>query len=208
MRNIGCQWSGAAGLIVKLLSHPMDYERFYKHLFSPIEDRIGPFDKAGIMAIVGFDCGGPISLSTVGREQRKKFVTYITCELACRKEQQPASFGRYEFMMTCDDREWAHHILTKLGQMSLESAFDHGHTVDIRRIVPGNCPLKGLITEEFARAKIGRKSFGIMQVHGVTRPELDFARRFGADKLLDALKAARIYPRTSPKRKKSIDEAA
>ena len=186
----------------------MDYERFYRQLFKPIEERIGPLDKSGIMAIIGFDCGGPISLSTIGREKRKKFVAYVTCELACRKEQQPASFGRFEFMMTCDDRDWAHDILTKLGQMSLESAFDHGHTVDISRIVPRSCPLKGLITEEYARVRIGRKSFGIMQVHGITRAELDFARRFGADKLLDALRHARIYPRTSPKRKESVEEPA
>ena len=186
----------------------MDYNRFYKHLFTPIEERIGPLDKAGIMAIIGFDFGGPVSLSTVGRERRKKFVTFVTCELACRKEQKPASFGRYELMVTCDDPDWAHTILTKMGQMSLESAFDHGHTVDISQIVPRNCPLKGLITEEFARVRVGRKSFGILQLHGVTRTELEFARRSGADKLIEALKHADIHPRTSPKRKDSVVVAA
>jgi len=79
----------------------MDYQRFYKQLFQPIEERIGPVDETTIMAIIGFDCGGPVSLCTVGRG-RKPFVTYITCELAVRDEQQPAEFGRYEVTMTCE----------------------------------------------------------------------------------------------------------
>ena len=186
----------------------MDYQRFYKRLFRPIEQGIGPLDKAGIMAIVGFDFGGPISLCTVGREGRRRFVTYVTCELAVRKEQIPASFGRYEVMITCDDEQWAHMILTKIGQMSLENAFGHGHTVDISRVVPRTCALKGLIIEEFARVKIRGKGCGILRVHGITRPELQFAMRFKPEKLLEQLKRARVFPRTSPKRKDSIETAA
>jgi hypothetical protein len=120
----------------------------------------------------------------------------------------PSILGRYEVMITCDDRGWAHMILTKLGQMSLENVFEHGHTVDISRVVPRTCPLKGVIIEEFARVKIRGKGYGILRVHGVTRSELKFAMRFGSDKLLERLKRARIYPRTSPKREDSIDTAA
>src|SRR5687767_6103085 len=131
----------------------MDYNRFYAQLYRPIEERIGRVDEATIMAIVGFDCGGPVSLCTVGYG-REQFVTYVTCELSVRDEQQPAGFGRYEVMMTCDDEAWARKILTKIGQMSLESVFEHGHTVDIGEIVGPDCPLQGLVVEEFARATI------------------------------------------------------
>ena len=79
----------------------MDYNRFYKQLFQPIEERIGPVDEATIMAIIGFDCGGPVSLCTVGRA-RVPFVLMSPCELAVREEQQPAEFGRYEcYDLTC-----------------------------------------------------------------------------------------------------------
>ena len=61
----------------------MDYQRFYKQLFQPIEERIGHVDEASIMAIIGFDCGGPVTLCTVGRG-REQFVTYVTCELSVR----------------------------------------------------------------------------------------------------------------------------
>lgn len=101
---------------LRLPTHHMDYNRFYKQLFQPIEERIGPIDEATIMAIIGFDCGGPVSLCTVGRG-REPFVTYVTCELAVREEQKPAGSGRYEVMMTCDDEDWARKILTKIGQI-------------------------------------------------------------------------------------------
>ena len=185
----------------------MDYQRFYKQLFQPIEERIGHVDEASIVAIIGFDCGGPITLCTVGRG-RESFVTYVTCELAVRDEQQPAECGRYEIMMTCDDERWAHKILTKIGQMSLESAFAHGHTIDVGPVVGADCPLQGLVVEEFARVAIDGQSYGILYFHGVTRSELEFAMESGTDQLLARLRRADIYPHTSIHRKESVETAA
>jgi hypothetical protein len=182
----------------------MDYQRFYKLLFEPIEQRIGQIDETGIMAIIGFDAGGPVGLSTVGRG-RERFVTYVTCELSVRPEQKPAEAGRYEVMITCDDQKWAHGILTRLGRMSLESVFDHGHTIDISPVVDGDCPVQGLVVEEFARTTIDGKTYGLLYFHGVTRSELKFAMKSGADELLEKLRRAGIYPRTSIHRKDSIE---
>lgn len=185
----------------------MDYQRFYKELFQPIEERIGLIDEESIMSIIGFDSGGPVTLCTIGYE-REQFVTYVTCELSVRDEQQPAGFGRYEVMLTCDDEAWARKILTKIGQMSLESVFEHGHTVDIGEVVGADCPLQGLVVEEFARVSIDQSGFGILQFHGVTRSELEFAMESGTDELLKRLKSAGIYPHTSIYRRQSIEPAA
>jgi len=185
----------------------MDYQRFYKQLFEPIETRIGPVDEATIMAIIGFDCGGPVSLCTIGRGH-DPFVTYVTCELAAYKEQQPAEFGHDEAMMTCDDERWAHEILTRIGKMSMETAFGHGHTVDIGPVVGAECPLQGLVTEEFARVMIDGKGYGIFRFLGVTRTELEFAMKFGTNELLEQLKGAGIYPHTSIHRRDSIQLAS
>jgi hypothetical protein len=181
----------------------MDYQRFYKQLFEPIEQRIGHIDEVGIVAIIGFDCGGPVSLSTVGRGH-EKFVTYVTCELSVRPEQQPADFGRYEIMMTCDDRKWAHDILTRIGHMSLELAFGGGHTIDISQVVTADCPVQGLVVEEFARVVIDGETYGLLYFHGVTRPELEFAMKSGANDLLERLRRAGVYPRTSIQRRESV----
>jgi hypothetical protein len=185
----------------------MDYQRFYRQLFQPIEERIGHVDAASIMAIVGFDYGGQVTLCTVGRG-REQFVTYVTCELSVREEQPPAEFGRYEVMMTCDDEAWARKILTKIGQMSLESVFEHGHTVDIGPIVGPDSPLQGLVVEEFARVAVDGCGYGLIRLHGATRPELEFAMEAGTDELLERLGRAGIYPRTSIHRRESVETAA
>ena len=177
----------------------MDYQRFYKQLFQPIEERIGRIDEGSIMAIIGFECGGPVTLCTVGRG-REQFVTYVTCELSVRDEQKPAEFGRYEVMMTCDDERWAHNILTKFGQMSLENVFGNGHTIDISPVAGPDCPVQGLVVEEFARVTIDGQPYGILYLHGVTRSELEFAMESGTDALLARLKQSGIYRRTSVRR--------
>jgi hypothetical protein len=150
------------------------------------------------------DSGGPVTLCTVGYG-REQFVTYVTCELSVRDEQRPAKFGRYEVMITCDDEVWARKILTKIGQMSLESVFEHGHTVDIGRVVGPDCPLQGLVAEEFARVAVDDSGYGILRFHGVTRAELEFAMESGTDELLERLRCAGVYPRTSIHRRESIE---
>ena len=184
----------------------MDYNQFYAQLYRPIEERIGRVDETTIMAIVGFDDGGPVRLCTVGYG-REQFVTYVTCELAVREEQQPAEFGRYEVMMTCDDEAWASEILTKIGQMSLENVFEHGHSVDLGQIVGPYCPLQGLVVEEFARVTVDGRGYGLLRFHGVTRSELEFAIEAGTEELLERLGRAGIYPRTSIHRRESIETA-
>jgi hypothetical protein len=175
-------------------------------MFQSIEERIGALDEASIMAIIGFDCGGPVTLCTVGRG-REKFVTYVTCELSVREQQPPAEFGRYEMMVTCDDEKWAHKILTQLGRMSLAGAFGHGDTIDISPVVGTACPIQGLLAEEFARVTIDDKPYGILYFHGVTRRELEFAMNAGADELFARLKRAGVYPSTSIYRESSVELA-
>lgn len=181
----------------------MDYELFYAHLFRPIEKLIGPFDPATIMAIIGFDCGGPLSFRTVGGV-REQFVTYVSCELAVSTGQKCGDTGPFEVMMSCDDQKWAMNMLTKFGRMSFQEIFEDGHTVDIGEIVGPHCPLQGLVVEEFARILIEGRNYGILRLHGVTRAELEFAMKAGVKRLIENLKEAGIYPRTSIQRKHSI----
>jgi hypothetical protein len=184
----------------------MDYQRFYQQLFQPIEERIGRVDEASIVAILGFDWGGPVSLCTVGRGP-EQFITYVTCELSVRDEQMAAEFGRYEVMMTCDDERWAHTILTKLGQMSLEGVFGQGHTIDIGSVAGPDCPVQGLVVEEFARVTVDEKPYGILYFHGVTRSELEFAMESGTEALLERLRGSGIYPNTRVHRRDSVETA-
>lgn len=180
----------------------MDYDAFYAQLFAPIRSRIGPLDAATLMAIVGFDAGGPVSLSTV--HHGDPFCTYVTCELAVRDEQQRGPLGGYELMMTSNDERWTHEILTNLAQMTLETVFDDGHTIDIAPWVEDACRIRALVFETFASVKIDSRHYGILRAIGVTEDELAFARDQGVDELLGKLKAAGVYPKTDLRRTSTL----
>lgn len=183
----------------------MKDEPFYSELFRSVHEHFGPLDDTDIIPFVGFDRSGMIRLSSVGRD-RNRFVTYITCELATRVEQRPAEFGNYEFMISCDDQSWAREVLTQIGRMSFNTAFDDGHAIDLCEAFGPDFPLAGLLVEEFVRTSADERPCGIFQIHGVTRTELDYAIRFGTKQLLEALKTTGPYPHTTVEKRRSVVE--
>jgi hypothetical protein len=182
----------------------MDQNIFYEQLFRPVVERLGPLVGAPLMADLAFEEGGPVALCRIS-EAHGAFVTYVSCELAACEDQQPAEFGRYEVMMTCDDGRWAWKLLTNLGRMSLESELGHGHTIDVGPMVGPKCAVQGLVAEEFARVTVAGEGYGFLYFHGVTRAELEFANEIGADELLERLRQAGVHPRTSLHRRQSIE---
>ena len=178
----------------------MDYRKFSAKLFEPIEARLGPLDQETLLAIIGFDAGGPLNFCTVGKERNSSFVTYISCELAVRGDQKVGELGPYELMMTCDDENWCRSILSEVGRMSLEVAFGHSHILDIGPWVRKRFPIQGIAFEAFASVRIGRRKYSILQCHGLTRLELNYAVEAGAEGLLRRFKQAGIYPKTTAHR--------
>jgi hypothetical protein len=173
----------------------VDYDKFYARLFRPLRRRIGPIDPLTIVAIIGFDAGGPLNFCTI-HAGAERFVTYVSCELAVRKDQQPAAFGPYELLATCDNERWVRRILTKIGEMSLEVTFGHGHTLDIAPWVPPRARIQGVVFERLCTARIDGVGYGVLRCVGVTRSELTFARTTGVARLMTRLRAAGVYPRT------------
>ncbi len=187
----------------------MNYQAFYRELFAPLEARLGPLDPATLTGIVGFDAGGPVSLCTAGWTDGSGVVTYVTCELACRKAQFPSPLGRYELLTVCDDPDWAQTVLTGIGQMSLHTAFGPGHTLDLAPWVGAGAPIQGVIFEEYLRTSVPAPRFGvlprrrpaaILRVYGVRRQELEFAIAHGVPALRARLEAAAEYPITRTRR--------
>lgn len=182
----------------------MDYKKFYAELFAPLETRYGPIDRDTICAIMGFDGGGPLSFCTIGAKRGEPFVTYISCELAVRDEQQPSEHGRYEFICSSDDEEWVRSIVSNLGRMSLETVLGHGHTVDIGPCVATEAPIQAVLLTEEERVEVAGGHFAICRVTGLCRPELDFCIQHGAERLISALKAHGIFPNTKVDRKSVV----
>ena len=178
----------------------MDYRVFYRQLFTPLEASIGPIDRDTIVAIVGFDLGGPLNFCTIGREEGGPCITYVSCELAVRDDQKPSELGRYELLSECDDEQWVRSIVSNIGRMTMETTFGTGHTMDIGPWVGPDAPVQGVVFEEECRCQIEGVPFGVLRVIGVSRPEMEYAQRIGVPSLLERLKAAGIYPRTLTRR--------
>jgi hypothetical protein len=144
-----------------------------------------------------------LNFCTVDR-RKSKFVLYVSCELAVRKNQIPSGKGRFELMCHCNDEKWVRNVLTTIGQMSLESRFDHLHTIDISPIGNKRARLQGAILERFATVKIKSHEYSILRVHGVTKDELERAMKNGAESLLEHLKTRGVYLNTDVKRKSTL----
>jgi Suppressor of fused protein (SUFU) len=182
----------------------VDHQTFYMQIFASIEAEVGPVDPISLVAIVGFDAGGPLTFRTFGAKTGDACVTYLSCELAVREDQRPSEFGRYELLATCDDEAWVRSVVSDIGRMTLEAAFGNGHTMDIGAWVEGDDSIQGVVFEKAVSVRIDGESFGVMRVIGVTHDELEFARSFGVDLLIAKLRRARLYPCTRLQRQSVV----
>lgn len=139
----------------------MDYNKFYKQIFSKIEQNIGLIDEETITTLVGFSVGGPVSLSQI--EAKKVFVT---CELAHYPEQKKSTENlNYEFMSIGDfDMLWCRKVFTSLGVLSMSAVLGDGHTVNISEIVDSNNPVKSIRLKLYSNSIYENKHYGIYQV--------------------------------------------
>jgi hypothetical protein len=178
-----------------------DVPAFYRALFRPVEEHAGKVDPKTLVAIVGFPARGPPNLSRAGR-RRRGFTTYVTCELACYSEQVPSDDGGgpYEVMLSANDQGWALGV-SAVGSLSFEAALGPGHTVDLGPHAEPEDRLKGVVLERFSTTPFGRKKFGILRAIGITRLEMEWARRHSGPELVEKLKAARVYPDSDVRRR-------
>lgn len=179
----------------------MDYNRFYERLFAPLEAALDRrLDDETLIAIVGFDEGGPVNLCTVGRGVPGDGVVYVTCELCVRDAQVPNRSGRYELLIECNDEVWARSVLTEVAGMTLATAFNDTDTLDIGAWVDGDETLQGLLFREEYALRIDHRAVGVLRCIGVTRGEMDLARLRGPEALRAKLQAAGVGLRTRPGR--------
>lgn len=174
----------------------MNYNEFYRELFVPLQALHGPIDPYTIIAIIGFDMGGPLNFCTIGRENNSGCITYVSCELAVREEQHSSEFGRFELLATCDDERWVRSIVSDIGRMTLDATFGDSHTMDIGPCVEPDAPLQGVVLEKVCGCQIAGEMFGILRVIGVTRAELQYAQLHRTSSLLKLLRSSGVYPKT------------
>jgi hypothetical protein len=196
--------SGLTDVAERSIEGEMDCRRFYKQLFAPLAASLGTMDAQTIVAIVGFEAGGPLNFCTIGQGSGRPCVTYVSCELAVRDEQRPTDVGRYELLVSCDDELWVRSVVTRIGRMSFETVFGNGHTLDIGPWVCRDDPLQGVVFEQVCNCRIDVQDYGIFRIIGVSRAEMKYSREHGTPALLAKLKAAGVYPDTQVKRNSVI----
>lgn len=87
-------------------------------------------------------------------------------------------------------------IFTAIGNYSYEAVLNPGDTMEIPRNEgePNLC----LVCDEYVSPKgiftIGRQKYGLLLVMEVFRSEMEYARKFGASRLFEKLKAQGYYP--------------
>jgi hypothetical protein len=193
----------------------MDYKRFYDTLFTPLAAQLGTIDENTIFAIIGFDAGGPLNFATIGADSGSNPISYVSCELAVRDSQVPTKHGgyRYELLTSCDDEQWVREVLTNLGRMSMEVAFDHGHTVDIgavvnqgrlRGMLGGRPAIQGVLFQRQFTVEYEGTRYGVLRCVGITRGEMEHALSKSADSLVSLLKKGGVWPHTLVGRRSTV----
>jgi len=175
---------------------------FYKALFGPVEEALGPLDLMTLCPIIGFSAGGPVSLRTIGRGENP--VTYVSCELVCYADQRPSCVGPFEVLITSNDETWARTVATCIGEISLEAIVDDLHSIDLAPRLDSSTSLQAVLLERFSSSKIAGVSYGILRAIGVTRAELRWCRERSVAELLWKLKEAGVYP-VSDVQRESVD---
>ena len=162
--------------------------------------KLGPVDREMIVAVIG---AWAARLRTIGRESRDP-VGLLSCELAVRKEQKPCSLGRYELLTSCDDEQWVRSVVSDIGRMTFETKFGDGHTMDIGSWVGPGAALQGVVFETVCVCRIRLRSYGVLRVIGISRPEMEYAHDLGAPALLERLRTAGVYPNTMINRRSVV----
>ena len=141
-----------------------DYQAHFDELFRALEIENGKLDELTLGSIIGFDAGGPVSLSSIAN--RKLFVT---CELSLYPEQLASAEGfNYELLV----RGWlseslSRELLTALGGISMRAKLGHGHTIDVSGVMPADAPDVVRLLE-YSRTSIGARKFGVYEVVDAT----------------------------------------
>lgn len=121
----------------------------------------------------------------------------VTCELIGRDDQVPNALGNYELMICHrDEDEWGPNIISQLAQYTLEAALNPGETMDIEPATPEGSTIAALLFLEYARFQVRGRPAGLLLCIGITADELKACRKGRQAEVVDALKAAGVFPYT------------
>ena len=130
----------------------------YDALFSPLVSANGSLDPETLTGLVGFTAGGPVSVATI-----RAAGICATCELSLNPKQVPSVEGlHFELFTVGCDPDAAQSVLTAIGDLSLDTALGHAHTVGIAPL-----SLHGVETvrlELYSQCEVRGAKYGLFRV--------------------------------------------
>lgn len=187
----------------------MSVSNLSKKFFRLVDEKIGPFDRPFQFRPFPFDAGGSLNFLEIAAKNGEAFTTFVSWDLFGHEKQKRGKLGRYELLTVCDDEKWCVDVLTHIGRQGLDELIEPGDMFDIGPLLKPEAPLQGVVFEAALQIKLQHwiwiEPCGVLRCIGVTRPELNFARKHGTPALMERLKRVGIYPKTIVQRKDSVD---
>jgi hypothetical protein len=187
----------------------MTVSKLAKKFFRCVDEQIGPFDRPFEFRPFPFDSGGALNFLKIAAKEGETFSTFVSWDLFGHEKQKRGKFGRYELLAVCNDENWCMDVLTHIGQQGLNELIEPGDTFDLGPLIIPESPLQGVVFEAALQLKLRQwiwsEPCGLLRCIGVTRPELEFAKKLGVPALMERLKRAGIYPSTVAQRKNLVD---
>lgn len=136
------------------------HKAHYQALFRDLQKKHGRLDRETVAAIVGFNGGGPVSLSKLGKKG-----IYVTCELSLYPEQNVSEEGlKFELLSLGPfDMLACRAMFTAIGRLSMQETLGHDHTIDVRDVLPPGGPPQVRL-QLFSECEIDGARFGVYQV--------------------------------------------
>lgn len=173
---------------------------FAKLFFDSIDKEFGPFDRPFQFRPFPFETGGALNFLTIGAG-KEQIVTYVSWDLIGQAHKKLGNLGQYELLAVCDDEEWCLDIITNIGRQTLVEVFESGDIMDIypwSKKYSSN--ISGMLFDEAFSIQIEHalewRKYSLLRCVGITSQELEFARKYGSQILIDRLKSSNVYPKT------------
>lgn len=182
-----------------------DWQRLRDARQTVLEGVFGPADDILLHSPVPFYLDGAADVLMFHKHNNG--VVYVTADLIGDDRSRPNELGQYELMIcTPGDSEWAPQLISNLARYTIDAVLAPNDTMDIGPALPPPTELTAFLYLPYATVEVEGRHAAIMLCLGITASELAFIRKHDdveilvdalkVETLVDALKAAGVYPMT------------
>jgi hypothetical protein len=126
-------------------------------------------------------------------------VVYVTAELTGKPD---ACYADYELMVChrSPRQDWGPNVISRLAPYTQEAYIGAGESMDIDQATPPESKIEAFLFDTYGTFTLFGQQNELRLCIGITKPELEFKLRNGAERLLELLKRYGVYPFTDLER--------